>query len=118
VIAAVAVLLLMLVARRAWARGLEARREKAGELRVEAEERKQDARRAEIAAEREREAAETSAQRADRLDPDVDTGGRRGLFRRGGDEDHEEDHDAEADADHETTANGDRRGLWDRIAHR
>jgi hypothetical protein len=91
VIAAVALLLLFLVARRAWARSIEARREKAGELRVESTRKQQRARRAEIEAERERAAAETSAERADRLDPDVESGGRRfSLFRRNRDEEEEE----------------------------
>lgn len=122
VIVAVALLLLFVVARRAWARSLEARREKAGELRVEATQKQEQARRAEIEAERERVAAETSARRADRLDPDVEGGeGRFSFLRRNRDEDHDEDdydEDANRDADRETTANGDRRGLWDRLVHR
>ena len=100
IVIAVAVLLLFFVARRAWTRSIEARREKAGELRVESTRKEQRAREAEIQAEREREAAETSARRADRLDPDVDTGGGRrfSLFRRNRDEDEVADDEvAEAD---------------------
>ena len=95
IIAAVVVLALVLLARRGWERGLEARREKAGELRVEATQSEERAKRAEIQAEREREAAEARTTRADRIDPDAE-GERPGLFARfrrdrDGDEEHAED---------------------------
>ena len=118
VIAAVALLLLFMLARRAWGRGQEARREKAGELRVEAAQKQEQARRAEIEAERERVASETSARRADRLDPDVDSGGGRFSFLRRNREEDEDDVGHDEDAGRETSASGDRRGLWDRLTRR
>lgn len=72
IVIVVVALLLFFVARRAWGRGIEARREKAGELRVESTRDQERARRAEIEAERRREAAETRQRRADRIDPDVE----------------------------------------------
>lgn len=124
VIAAIGLLLLFFVGRRTWARGQEARREKAGELRVEATRGRERARRAESQAERERERAEARAARAERIDPDTATPGRRfRSFSR----DQEEDVDSErrsagADRDEEGArpeeGNGRRRSLWDRIAHR
>ena len=96
VIAVVVLLLLFFVARRAWGRSIEARREKAGELRVESTRDQERARRAEIEAERRREAADTRQRRADRIDPDVG-GSRRGWnpFRRNRDD---ENVDAEESA--------------------
>jgi type II secretory pathway pseudopilin PulG len=115
VIAVVAILLVAFLARRAWARGLEARREKAGELRVEAAQRQESARRAEIEAEREREEAEARGRRAERLDPDTDTpGGRFGILSRNRDEDIDEDERGYDEAE----ASDGRRSLWDRLARR
>ena len=114
VIAVAAALLLFLIARRVWARGIEARREKAGELRVESTRRQEEARRAEREAERQREAADATTRRAERIDPDVETPGRRrfGVFRRDGGEDHDET------AGPETAEADDRPSLWDRLVHR
>ena len=117
VIVVVAALILFLIARRAWDRSLEARREKAGELRVESTREEERARRAEVEAERKRGAAESARRRAERLDPDTDTpGGRRfSFFRR--DEDEEVD-EADSEAADRETANREHRGLWDRLIHR
>jgi flagellar biosynthesis/type III secretory pathway M-ring protein FliF/YscJ len=116
VIVAVALLLVAFVARRVWARGQEARREKAGELRVEATRAQERARQAEVEAEREREAAEARGRRADRIDPDAESpGGRfRPFSRDRGDEDYDED---ERDYDEEQAGER-RRSLWDRLVHR
>ncbi len=99
VIAAVVLLIVFLLARRGWARSVDARREKAGELRVESTREEEDARRAEREAERQRERAERAARRADRLDPDADTGGGRLGFlkrNRGKDEDEQAERPREA----------------------
>jgi hypothetical protein len=116
IIAVAALLLVAFVAGRAWARGLEARREKAGELRVEATRRQERARRAEVEAEREREAAEVRGRRAERLDPDTDTPGRRfGILSRDRGEDIDGD---ERDYDEAEAGEGRRPSLWDRLVHR
>jgi hypothetical protein len=81
IIAAVALLVIVFAASRMWRRGLDVRREKASELRIEATRREERARRAEIEAEREREAAEARSTRAERIDPDTEGG--TGGFRRG-----------------------------------
>lgn len=75
VLAVVALLVIVFVARRAGARATEKRREMAGGLRVEATEAETRARRAEVQAEKEREVAQSRAARAERVDPD--TGGQR-----------------------------------------
>jgi hypothetical protein len=112
VIAVVAAVVLFLIARSAWARSLEARREKAGELRDESTREEERARRAEVEAERKRGTAEVTRRRADRLDPDAETPGRRFSFLR-------RDEDEVADEDEaETEGRGERRGLWDRLVHR
>jgi hypothetical protein len=112
-LAAIAVLIVVWAARRGWSRSLEARREKASELRVEATQRQERARRAEIEADREREEAEARATRAERIDPDTESGGGAfSRFRRGRDEDDRSRDDEERGADSE------RRNLWDRLVHR
>ena len=111
-IAAAALLVLFLVARRGVLAAEEKRREKAGELRVEATRQEERARRAEVEAERQREQADARAARADKIDPDTETpGGRFGLFRRGSDE--EADREREADERHE-----ERSGLFSRLTGR
>jgi hypothetical protein len=117
IIAAVVLLLLIFAATRVWRRGLEARREKAGELRVEATRRQESARRAEVEAEREREVAQNRARRADMIDPDAESArGRFGLFRRDRDEGYDEDAD-EREVDEAEAGNG-RPSLWDRLVRR
>jgi hypothetical protein len=117
VIAAVALLVILFVARRAWARGLDARREKASELRVDATRRQERARRAEVEAEREREAAEARSTRAERIDPDTEGGvGRLRRFRRGRDEDVVDEDNR--DYDDAETGERSRPSLWDRLVHR
>jgi FtsZ-interacting cell division protein ZipA len=116
VIAAVALLVILFAGRRAWRRGLDARREKASELRVEATRRQERARRAEVEAEREREAAEVRSTRAERIDPDTEGGaGRLRRFRRDRDEDVDED-----DRDYGDAEGGERSrpSLWNRLVHR
>jgi len=114
VIAVVAGLVLFAIARRAWARRIEARREKAGELRVESTREEERARRAEIEAGRKREAAEGARRRAERLDPDTETPGRRfSPFRRGRDEDDGEAVDRGAETETE-----ERPGLFHRLLRR
>jgi hypothetical protein len=115
VIAAVVLLVVALFGRRAWARSLEARREKAGELRVEATQREESARRAEQQAEKEREAAQARATRAERIDPDAD--GPRRRFRLFGRDRDDENEDAD-ETDRVDTADDERPSLWDRLAHR
>jgi type II secretory pathway pseudopilin PulG len=87
VIAVVVVLAVVLLARRAWSRGIEARRAKASDLRVEATQRQESARRAELEADKERERAEATASRAEKIDPDTGGSRRRGLFGRRDDDD-------------------------------
>ena len=80
-IVVVGLIVLFFAVRAAYARSLEMRREKAGELREGATVSDERAREAEIEAQRrsreaekQRDEAKERAQRADKLDPDVDTG--------------------------------------------
>ena len=90
IIAAVVLLVILFVGRRLWSRGQDVRREKASELRVEATRSEERARRAETESDREREAAESRASRAERIDPDTKSGGPLRRFRRDRDEEPEE----------------------------
>jgi hypothetical protein len=120
VIAAVALLVILFALSRAWRRGLDARRQKASELRVEATRRQERARRAEIEAEREREAAEARSTRAERIDPDTEGGiGRLRRFRRGRDEGVDENVDEDRrDYDEAEAGERSRPSLWDRLVRR
>ena len=82
-IVVVGAIVLFFAVRGGYARSLEMRRNKAGELREGATESDERAREAEIEAQRrsreadaKREEARARAERADKLDPDVDTGDR------------------------------------------
>ncbi len=121
VIAVVALLVILFVASRTWRRALDARREKASELRVDATRRQERARRAEIEAGRERDEARARERRAERIDPDTEgAGSRLRPFRRGRDEEHDEDaRDEDARDYDDAEADSERRpSLWNRLIHR
>jgi hypothetical protein len=123
IIAAVVLLAILFLAPRIWNRGQEARREKARELRAEADQRKERAERAQAVAESEREEAAGRATRADRIDPDTKGGpGVLGRSRRKRDEEYQErDEEYQERGDREEPAEG-RRGrrpsLWERATRR
>ncbi len=113
-IAVVGLLAVFALLRRGAAAAAERRREKASELRIESAQMEESARKAEIRAGKEREAAEARAVRADRIDPDTGSRPGRGLFRRGGDETDDE----VVDEDDRGRAEGDRPGVLDRLLNR
>jgi hypothetical protein len=114
VIAAAALLVVFLLARRASAAANEKRRRMASDLRVESTRAEERARRAEVQAEEEREAAAARATRADRIDPDTDTSRRRfGVFGR-----HEDDSEEKRSEDEAETSGNRRPRLRDRLLNR